>query len=210
MPREGPRFNSLQRLLLFYHPIEEPTTRTRRTPTRHMRDDEDIDSLTTYLEELKIARTQLDDSIERVQRRVNSRLASRAGRRPQFARGGTGGGRAAFRSAEPVRGIPQPVAAVPVADQPFSSSASEQSYAEATAHVHPPPQLGEFVAGDRVIITNTVKRPRSWPVDKPWTAERERRAVVTGRDLQRGRVNIETDNGHATWRLPKNLRRFFE
>jgi len=62
----------------------------------------------------------------------------------------------------------------------------------------------DFVKGDRVYITNRVRRPSSWL--KNWTndtAENEKRATVTHKI--RDRVWLVTDNGTKTWRAPHNL-----
>ena len=63
--------------------------------------------------------------------------------------------------------------------------------------------LGAFVIGDRVVITNKIRKPAS--CNKFWTPERERKAIVTGIDGEK--VHIKTDNGIETWRLTKNLKR---
>ena len=63
--------------------------------------------------------------------------------------------------------------------------------------------------GDRVRITNKVKRPASWLAR--WDErdiENERRATVTHR--VRDQVWIITDNGTKTWRAPNNLERLTE
>lgn len=56
--------------------------------------------------------------------------------------------------------------------------------------------------GDRVYVTNRIRRPVLAPRD--WTCERERHATVTAVD--RTRVHFRTDNGTETWRSHKNLR----
>lgn len=59
--------------------------------------------------------------------------------------------------------------------------------------------------GDRIIITNGVRRPSRWI--RPWDARQERHATITriGTD---GRVFFTTDNGVKTWRSPANVKRF--
>jgi hypothetical protein len=62
----------------------------------------------------------------------------------------------------------------------------------------------DFAKGDRVYITNRVRRPSSWL--KNWTndtVENEKRATVTHKI--RDRVWLVTDNGTKTWRAPHNL-----
>jgi hypothetical protein len=59
--------------------------------------------------------------------------------------------------------------------------------------------------GDRIRITNKIKRPVTWPQDTPWTEERERVGTVT--HLIRDQVYFRTDNGRTTWRVSKNVRK---
>ena len=65
---------------------------------------------------------------------------------------------------------------------------------------------GGFAKGDRVRITNKVRRPANWSAS--WTEEdieRERSATVTHR--ARDQIWLITDNGTKTWRAPNNLAR---
>ena len=65
------------------------------------------------------------------------------------------------------------------------------------------PRRGEpYQTGDRVYITNRIRRPVF--ANRDWTTIRERRATVTRRDGDR--VYITTENGTETWRASKNLR----
>lgn len=59
-----------------------------------------------------------------------------------------------------------------------------------------------YQAGDRIYITNRVRRPAFAPQD--WTLWNERRATVTR--VVRDRVYCRTDNGTQTWRLHHNVR----
>jgi len=64
----------------------------------------------------------------------------------------------------------------------------------------------ELSKGDRVYVSNRIRKPSSWPNSNEgneWTAEKERYATVTR--VSKGKVYIETDNGVHTWRAPKNL-----
>jgi hypothetical protein len=73
---------------------------------------------------------------------------------------------------------------------------------EEAANVAP----GVFVRGDRVRITNRIRRPANWSAS--WhesDIENERRSTVTHR--VRDQVWLITDNGTRTWRAPNNLER---
>jgi hypothetical protein len=54
--------------------------------------------------------------------------------------------------------------------------------------------------GDRVQITNRIRKPSSWPKERQWTEERERLAVIP--QVTTDRIYITTDNGNLTWRHP--------
>jgi hypothetical protein len=56
--------------------------------------------------------------------------------------------------------------------------------------------------GDRVRITNKIRRPAS--AGPAWTEAKERLATVTS--VTPTQVHILTDNGTRTWRGPNNLR----
>ena len=63
-----------------------------------------------------------------------------------------------------------------------------------------------FARGDRVRITNRVRRQANWTARWDNKAiETERRATVTHR--VKDQVWLTTDNGTRTWRAPNNLRR---
>ena len=60
--------------------------------------------------------------------------------------------------------------------------------------------------GDRVYITNKVRKPATWGLTREtWSAYKERHAVVTR--VESNKVYVRTDNGVDTWRAPGNLRR---
>lgn len=59
-----------------------------------------------------------------------------------------------------------------------------------------------FAKGDRVRITNKVRKPAS--AGPTWTEAKERLATVTS--VNTTQVYILTDNGTRTWRGPNNLR----
>lgn len=61
-----------------------------------------------------------------------------------------------------------------------------------------------FEIGDRVRITNRVRRPANWDERIPWNERHARNATVTG--IADGKIYFTTDNGTQTWRLPQNLR----
>jgi hypothetical protein len=56
-----------------------------------------------------------------------------------------------------------------------------------------------FQVGDRVVITNKIRRPINRPANNG-----DRTAVVTKVALNR--IDIRTSNGSSTWRAPQNLR----
>jgi hypothetical protein len=79
---------------------------------------------------------------------------------------------------------------------------------EVPAATNPETRTHGFAKGDRVWITNQIKKPSSW--DNSTVGQEIRRATVTevliknnGRVVQ---VHFETDNGVTTWRAPNNLR----
>ena len=59
--------------------------------------------------------------------------------------------------------------------------------------------------GDRVRITNRVRKPATWNNEVNWEEDKERRATVTG--VTPDQVHIITDNGVKTWRAPNNLKK---
>lgn len=62
--------------------------------------------------------------------------------------------------------------------------------------------------GDRVRITNQIRRPAVWPSSVAWddeTKEKERRATVT--HIYKDQVHFITDNGTKTWRAPNNVKK---
>lgn len=63
-------------------------------------------------------------------------------------------------------------------------------------------QAGRYQVGDRVYVTNRIRKPVFAPAS--WTGFKERHATVTSVDGEK--VFFETDNGTRTWRVAKNLR----
>ena len=59
-----------------------------------------------------------------------------------------------------------------------------------------------FRPGDRVRITNKVKRPATWDNSNPWNQEAAQRATVTR--IYKEQVHFRTDNGIETWRARNN------
>jgi hypothetical protein len=59
--------------------------------------------------------------------------------------------------------------------------------------------------GDRIRITNRVKKPATWTGASVSDEERERVATVTR--VRPKQVHFVTDNGTRTWRAPNNVRR---
>jgi hypothetical protein len=72
----------------------------------------------------------------------------------------------------------------------------------------PTVKVDSLKAGDRVRITNKIRRPTSWPEDIPWTEEKERVGTVTR--LTKNQVHFCTDNGRVTWRATQNIRKIIE
>lgn len=64
--------------------------------------------------------------------------------------------------------------------------------------------LNGFRVGDRIVITNRVRKPAA--ADASWTEAKERLATVT-RIRPPDQVHITTDNGTKTWRSPNNIRK---
>jgi hypothetical protein len=62
-----------------------------------------------------------------------------------------------------------------------------------------------FRIGDRVRITNKVKKPAAWPREQTWSESEFRSATVTR--VTRLQIHFVTDNGIKTWRAPNNLER---
>jgi len=65
----------------------------------------------------------------------------------------------------------------------------------------PNDEEGIFRIGQRVYITNRIRRPINW--SSTWEAQKERFATVTKQ--VNNKVFVHTDNGVDTWRAPKNL-----
>ena len=63
----------------------------------------------------------------------------------------------------------------------------------------------ELVPGDRIRITNLIRKPLNWPEGAPWTEENERKATVTR--VTDKQVHFRTDNGRTTWRAPHNIKK---
>jgi hypothetical protein len=66
-------------------------------------------------------------------------------------------------------------------------------------------QVNGFRVGDRVRITNKVKKPSAWPRERIWSESDFRSATVTR--VTRLQIHFVTDNGITTWRAPNNLER---
>jgi hypothetical protein len=62
-----------------------------------------------------------------------------------------------------------------------------------------------FRRGDRIRITNRVKRPANWNSGVVWEEDKERTATVTR--VTPNQIHFLTDNGTRTWRAPGNVRR---
>jgi hypothetical protein len=62
-----------------------------------------------------------------------------------------------------------------------------------------------FEQGDRIRITNQVKKPAHWGVDEHWNYIDAQKATVTFTTTDR--VYFVTDNGVTTWRTPRNIKR---
>ena len=62
-----------------------------------------------------------------------------------------------------------------------------------------------FAIGDRVLITNKVKKPAAWPNEKTWSESEFRSATVT--KVTRLQIHFVTDNEVFTWRAPNNLKK---
>jgi hypothetical protein len=62
-----------------------------------------------------------------------------------------------------------------------------------------------FEQGDRIRITNQVKKPAHWGVDEHWNYIDAQKATVTFTTTER--VYFVTDNGVTTWRTPRNIKR---
>ena len=59
----------------------------------------------------------------------------------------------------------------------------------------------KYNKGDRIVITNRIKKPVNWKGD--WSATKERHGTVTLATTEK--VFFRTDNGVFTWRAPKNI-----
>jgi hypothetical protein len=62
-----------------------------------------------------------------------------------------------------------------------------------------------FRRGDRIRITNRVRRPSNWNTGVVWEEDKERTATVTRVTLTQ--IHFVTDNGTRTWRAHRNVRR---
>ena len=62
-----------------------------------------------------------------------------------------------------------------------------------------------FRRGDRIRITNRVKRPSNWNTGVVWEEDKERTATVTR--VTPHQIHFVTDNGTRTWRAHRNVRR---
>jgi hypothetical protein len=60
--------------------------------------------------------------------------------------------------------------------------------------------------GDRVRITNRVRKPATWTRSQAeWSEAKERRATVTR--VTPEQIHLLTDNGVRTWRAPNNVKK---
>ena len=57
--------------------------------------------------------------------------------------------------------------------------------------------------GDRITITNVVKKPSHWNDNSEWNQTKAQRATLT--HFYRGQVHFVTDNSIQTWRAINNL-----
>jgi hypothetical protein len=64
------------------------------------------------------------------------------------------------------------------------------------------PATTRLTKGDRVRITNRVRKPATWNNETAWDEDKGRLATVT--KVTPEQVNIITDNGISTWRAPPN------
>lgn len=88
----------------------------------------------------------------------------------------------------------------------LTAALAPQSYPPSTSADHSNSAASSFISpGDRILIVNTVKRPKNWSAYKQWTPSEAKQATVTAVEL--GRIYFTTDNGISTWRLRKNIRR---
>lgn len=67
------------------------------------------------------------------------------------------------------------------------------------------PNANRLSKGDRVRITNRVRKPATWNNETAWDEDKGRLATVTR--VTPEQVHIITDNGISTWRAPNNLKR---
>ena len=65
------------------------------------------------------------------------------------------------------------------------------------------PHIEDLRPGDRIWVTNRIRRPVS--ASSRWTATNERHATVTRVDVAASKVYFRTDNGTETWRSIQNL-----
>jgi hypothetical protein len=77
-------------------------------------------------------------------------------------------------------------------DQPTSGKGREES-------------VNGITQGDRVWITNKVKKPAIWLKQTAWIESQFRSATVTS--VTNTQIHVLTDNGVRTWRAPNNLRK---
>ena len=68
------------------------------------------------------------------------------------------------------------------------------------SHTEPANDNTQLQVGDRVLITNKIRRPLNRPVNQG-----DRVAVIT--KILPNHINIRTDNGNNTWRAPHYLRK---
>lgn len=68
-----------------------------------------------------------------------------------------------------------------------------------------PQERFDVAVGDRIRVTNRVRRPANRPSTGQWDEEKEKVGTVT--KIIGDQVHYVTDNGTHTWRAPNNLKR---
>ena len=72
-------------------------------------------------------------------------------------------------------------------------------------HVNDDVIVGPVKEGDRIRITNRVRKPATWTGPGVWDEEREKVATVTR--VTANQIHFVTDNGTRTWRAPNDVER---
>jgi hypothetical protein len=87
-----------------------------------------------------------------------------------------------------------------------SSEYSRTITTASSSSTHSVERVNDIGRGDRVRITNTVKKPAYWT--KAWDEKKERLATVT--KVTPSQIHFRTDNGVNTWRAPNNVRKVLD